>query len=370
MPSSPTQTQGPRPRGTLRRAAPLALAACAALAAGPGLPGAARANPFTLEPRRLALDVSFIFDMARNQWDVLGRYGPFSVNGQFTSQSVWAGLRYGIVEGLEAQLRAGYKVASYRADSFHLFPVAADRPSVAQLTDGVIDISGQEYGVGDIYAGLSYRPYARRVNLAVEAELKIPTGYRAPSGTLCANLTPEQTIDAVVRTVQNPAAPAVRPADFCSGSTLGDGQVDLLALLQLGKYIPQTRTFLRVDAGMNFRFQGPGQQAVAQVKLGENLFDVVFLTLGARLAYTVNTGEDIGTTINSKSPLAPARDYPGDLFLYDPARRDRSYLLIDAGVIWRITQAMELRGSYSRALWGRNFPEINSVALGFAALAL
>ena len=47
-------------------------------------------------------------------------------------------------------------------------------------------------------------------------------------------------------TLKAPQAPQVTARDICTGVTLGDGQVDWLLLGQLGKYIPQTRTFLRL----------------------------------------------------------------------------------------------------------------------------
>lgn len=330
----------------------------------------AAATPFTLPAHRLALDLSFGYDQARSQWTVGGDHGVFPLGGEFSSESLQLGVRYGILDGLEAQVRGAYKVATYTALPLHLFPAPAGAGQPGALTGQVFDFSGQEGGVGDLYLGLSYRPLQRAVNLALETELKVPTGYRAPSGTLCQDLPPDKVAAAVGQMSRDPAAGLLRPRDFCTGATLGDGQVDWLFLLELGKYIPLTRTFFRAETGMNFRFQGPGQQYLAAAKVGENIRDLLIFFAGARLAYTVNRGEGVGTTVNSSNPDAAPEDYPGLLLRFDAASRDHSFLFVEAGLILRLPQNVEVRGSYARALWGRNFPELNSVNLGVAVAAL
>lgn len=332
---------------------------------------AARATPFTLPRGKLAFDVSVSLDSGSSQWTDRGVYGPFPLNGRFASQTAQLNVRYGILDNLELAVRGTYKNASYDAAPIHLFPARTAMPTQAELTGDVIHFSGVESGFSDAYVSLSYRPVARAVYFAIETELKIPTGYRAPSGTFCDNIAPADALARVAATLKAPQTPQVTARDFCTGVTLGDGQVDWLLLGQLGKYIPQTRTFLRLDGGMNFRFQGPGQQAVGSFKIGENLFDRVLLFAGTRVAYTVNRGAVVGTTVNTTRPAARPEEYPIDgsgqlLLLAEEAVLDRSYLFVDAGVIVRFMPAMELRASYSRAVWGRNFPEVNSISLGAA----
>ncbi len=344
----------------------------------------AAATPFTLPERKLAVDLSYGFDEASTFWTVSGERQIFSLGGRFTASSVLAGIRYGIVDMLEGQIRTSYKAATYTASPIHLFPSAAPA-SAGQLTSGVINFSGQEAGLSDVYVGFSFNPLRRFVNLAIETEAKIPTGYRAPSGTLCSNLDPDTVRSLVRPSILDPSRPQVTPDLFCTGATLGDGQPDLLVALQIGRYIARTRTLLRGDAGMNFRFGGPGQQFIGSLKIGESIGDRLVLYGGARIAYTVNSGSPIGTTVDSALPEAPATAYPGDpvdrsrpqspddldkLLVYNVATRDRSFLFIDVGAILRLTTGLELRANYSRALWGINFPEVNSVQLGIAFLAL
>lgn len=341
------------------------------------------ANPFTLPERKLAIDVSYGFDSATSFYSVTGERQVFSLGGRFTASSVLAGIRYGILDMLEAQLRTSYKVPVYTATPIHLFPSPA-ASSAGQLTASTINFSGQDAGLSDVYVGLSFSPLRRVVNLAFEAEAKIPTGYRAPSGTLCSSLDPDTVRSLVRSSILDPSRPQVTPDLFCNGATLGDGQADVMLALQLGRYIARTRTLLRADAGMNFRFGGPGQQVIGNVKVGESIGDRLVLYAGARVAYTVNVGSPIGTTIDAAQPDAPASSYPGEpvdrsrpqspdeldrLLVYNVASRDRSYVFIDAGAILRLTGALELRVAYSRALWGINFPEINSLQIGFAFLA-
>jgi hypothetical protein len=343
--------------------------------------GLAHATPFTLPAGRLALDVNYIYDSGDHFWDGDGNHAVFSLAGKFSSNSAFVGLRYGVIDGLEVGLRTGYKSAVYTASPIHLYSTPIGFAPTGSLTSTIFNFSGQEAGIGDVYVGTSYRPINRSVSLAVETEVKVPTGYRAPSGTLCPNLPPEAVRELVRGSIRSPGQPQVTPDLFCTGATLGDGQVDWLLAVQLGAFISKTRTFIRADLGMNFRFQGPGQQLVSALKVGEDLLGRVVVYVGGRFAYTLNSGDPVGTTIDSALPEAPASAYPGapydptrnqrpedldKLLVYNVATRDRSYLMFDAGVIFRLAGTLELRFNYSRALWGKNFPEINSLSLGFA----
>lgn len=343
--------------------------------------GTAQATPFTLPAGRIALDVSYIYDSGDHFWDGNGSHAAFSLSGKFLSNSAFVGLRFGVFDGLEVGLRTAYKSAVYTANPIHLYSTPTGFAPTGSLTSTIFNFSGQESGLSDIYVGTSYRPINRRVSLAFETELKVPTGYRAPSGTLCLNVPPDAVRELVRSSIRSPGQPKVTPDLFCTGATLGDAQVDWLLAMQLGAFISQTRTFIRADLGMNFRFQGPGQQLVSAVKVGEDILGRVVVYVGGRFAYTLNSGDPVGTTIDSALPEAPASAYPGDpyeptrsqrpedldkLLVYNVATRDRSYLMFDAGVVFRLASALELRFNYSRALWGKNFPEINSLSLGFA----
>lgn len=378
-PRGPLARDTARPRLWLQRRGTLVFLAAALL-----LSTTARANPFTLPERKLAIDLSYGFDQASSFWTVGGERQDFSLGGRFMASSLLAGLRYGIVDMLEAQVRASYKSATYTATPIHLFPSPA-AATAGQLSASVINFSGQESGLSDLYFGLSFSPVRRYVNFGIETEVKIPTGYRAPSGTLCPNLDPDTVRSLIRKSILDPARPQVTPDLFCTGATLGDGQPDLLVSLQLGRYIATTRTLLRLDGGMNFRFGGPGQQVVGNLKVGESIADRLVIYAGARIAYTVNAGSPIGTTVDAALPEAAASAYPGDpvdrsrpqnpddldkLLVYNVATRDRSFLFVDVGAILRLTSGLELRVSYSRALWGINFPEVNSLQAGLAFLAL
>ena len=166
------------PLSSLAFGAAFAAALGVTLAVTIAVPGRAEATPFTLPAQRLAVDLSYNYDEAGSQWTVAQQHGPFPLNGHFSSSSVQLGVRYGILDNLEVQLRSAYKIATYYRQPDPPVQHPGTNPTPNVLDDQVFNFSGQESGVGDIYAGLSYRPFWRHVNAAIEAEIKIP--YRLP----------------------------------------------------------------------------------------------------------------------------------------------------------------------------------------------
>jgi len=321
----------------------------------------AAAGPWTLNRGRLAVDVGFDVFQASTEWLPNGRYVPFSLRGETVGGAVGIGLRYGVIDRLELSVQTAYKIVSYTADPVILSP-PADPTVPGALQRSVVEVSGRAHGLGDVYLGGTYNFLRRVIRLSGEVVLKIPTGYKSPRGNF--DVTPDQITD------------PLRALEGFGGRvkqdiTLGDGQADLMMLLQMGASIPRSRTFFRVEGGMNFRFNGPGHQAIAAGRVGQGIGSLLTLFVGTRAAITVNRGQPIGTTVTAIDPLLPADRYGGLTNLdLQTLTRDRSYVFVEGGLILRVLPSVELRATYSRVVWGENYSALNVVSIGTTLLVL
>lgn len=336
----------------LLRALPLALVLWA-------LPAPALAGPWTLPTGALVLDVRTSLQQAQNEWLVTGRFTPFSLRGEYLGTVVAVGARYGITDRLELALSIEAKALSYRADPVVLMPPPDGSPASA-YQQAVQEISTASAGLGDAYIASSYNFVRRAVLLAGELRAKLPLFYRAPQGNF--SYPKDQIPPEVLAHFAGPVK---------SDLSLGSGSIDLAALLELGAAIPALRAFVRADAGVNFRFGGPGQQFLAGLRLGESAGSVVTLVVGSQLAYTLNRGSLIGTTVNPIDAGVPASEYSGLKNLeLNNLSRDTDYVIVDGGVVFNLGRGFELLLDYSHVVWGRNIAEVRNLTLGISGRVL
>lgn len=338
----------PRPR-----IAAFALLAATLLGTG------AHAGPWTLERGRLAVDVGVDLAGSGDEYLDTSRRVPFSLRGRFFGAATTLGLRLGALDRLEFTAATSFKAVSYTADPVVLIP-PADPSNPGSLQRSVVELSGSAQGIGDLYLGASYNFLRTIVRMSGDLELKLPTGYSAPRGVF--EQTPDKIPPAALESVGGPVKQDI---------TLGDGQVDLRATLGAGTSLPDARLFLRADAGMNFRFGGPGHQAIGAVRIGQSPTRILTLLAGARVAWTINRGDPIGTTVLAVDPRLPADKYGGLTNLdLQPLYRDRSYVIVEGGAIVRITPTTELRATYGRVIYGQNYAALHMVNIGITVLAI
>ena len=317
-----------------------AVAAALALTALTVFPDPVDASPWTVPEDQTVLDVAYDFQFATHEFIPDGTFQRFPVDGRFVSNTLRIGARYGISERLEIGALANFKSVSYTAD-----PVILELPEEVTLQsarESIVDFNDNEFGAGDVLIGGRYNFVKKAFAAANELQLKLPTGYRTPQGTF------DQQTGAVADDV-----------------TLGDGQADLEDAILLGLFIPQSRTFARLDAGFRLRFGGPGHQVFGTAKLGQFIGKNVLLFAGVNGAYTVTEGEVIGTTfvatefdLTADELAAGQNVEPVDL------RLDKDWLQAEGGVLLVVARGVEVQAAYQRIVVGRNIPAINTFSVG------
>jgi hypothetical protein len=199
------------------------------------------------------------------------------------------------------------------------------------------------------------------VAIAAELRVKIPTGYAGPSGTFGAQ--PTSSSDFVAN-----AGRYVAPGNVRDDVTLGDAQVDLTPSVLFGMSFP-SRTFVRVDLGYNVRFGAAAHQFQSALRFGQLFGDVLFYGW-AQLTYAVTRGDLIGVSVAAIDPDLPASQYGGtNNLLLRELRLERDALDLGAGVIFRLTQQVEMNVGYARTVWGRNTAAADSFNVGLSVRA-
>ncbi len=272
-----------------------------------------------------------------------GTQQAFPLNGRFDSYFLQLNGRYGIGHNLELGLRTQFKGVSYTSDSVLLFDGDFGAADEAELRNSVFSFSRGAIGLSDIHFSLGYQHLDGAVRLASVAELKVPTGYQAPRATFRDD---------------DP-----NPDNLTDDVTLGDGQLDLLYSLQAGIFINKTLTLIELNAGYNARFNGPGHQGLAQIKLGQAIDEHIFFFISARGAMTLFDGDTLGDGFIAIDPSVDANAFTTDNITTIPLTRDRDYLFIEGGAILRFS-GRELIIQASRAILGANFPELTGVSIG------
>jgi hypothetical protein len=273
-------------------------------------------------------------------------------------------MRVGLTDRLELEVGLPLRLVSYRSDPVLLLP----RPAMSTEAEldfyqrNVLDLSRVARGLGDLTLAVRWRTPVRLLPLAVELRAKVPTGYAGPAGTFGDQPT-------TIEDFQRDLLRYVRPENVRDDVTLGDGQLDLQPSLLAGYAFP-TRTFVRLDLGVNLRLGGAAQQWVGALRAGQQLGPRVLLYAYAQTALSLNDGRIIGVSVAATNPDLPANQYEGtnNLLLRTP-RLERDNFDVGAGVIFRVLPEAELNFGYSRTLWGRNTALVDSFSVSLAVRA-
>jgi len=324
-----------------RHVSALRLASLATLAVL-AIPSTATAGPWGLPEGLFVLGVSGGAEFADEELLPDGTRQVFPLSGRFDSYHLDFEGRYGLSSVVEVGLKTQLKGVSYVSDPVLLAP-GVDAPGLRDYRQNVLSFNTGAVGVGDIWATVVYNHLSGGVQLSSALELKVPTGYQAPRETF---------IDAVKRQDQ-----------LGDDVTLGDGKVALAYRLQAGSFIGATGTLLQADAGYLARFNGPGHQAVAEVKIGQTVDEHLVFFVGADGALTLFHGQSLGVGLTAIDPTVDALDFEVSNVREIQIRLDQDVLRAFGGAIVRFG-GREVVLTASRVLWGANTPVFTGVFVG------
>jgi hypothetical protein len=305
-------------------------------------PSVAWSSPWTLPNDEFVLGLDYNLQLADEEFLQDGTLQQFPLDGQFESSSIRINGRYGFTEKFEGAFVATFKQVSYDSDPL-LLEVPED-PTRDNVNASILDFSRSNAGAGDLFLRGRYNFVRDSILITTETELKVPTGYEQPSGTFAEG--------------EQPSASTVE-----DDVTLGDGQTDLTQSMLFGAYIPASRTFMRLDVGYNLRFGTPGHQAVGLFSVGQFIGENVLLFASLDSAYTLFEGEDIGTSVITRTPEKGPGELAPDDIEEVPISLDRDWVKVEAGAILTVRD-IEVRLGYGQVVWGRNIPQILSFNLG------
>ncbi len=307
--------------------------------------GSAFASPWTLPKDDLSLSLGFDFQLATEEFQGDGSRREFPLDGEFTSQTLGIGLRYGFTDRLELEIDFALKSVAYKADPVVL-RLPTDTVDLQGARDAVYDFSDSAVGMGDIILSARYNLYRRPMGvISTETRAKLPGGYRAPGQTFS---TPD-----------NPN-PNAQEDDV----TLGDGQTDLEQSLLFGGYIPATRTFARAGVGVRLRFGAPGHQLIGDAKVGQFLGKSFVLFGGVRGAFTVIEGETLGKTFVVTRNNVTSQNIRDSDIRQDLLSLDKDFVQTEGGLLFILSGDAEMQVVYSYIPFGKNISAIHSVSVG------
>ncbi len=327
-----------------------------------GLPSVAWASPWTLPQHELVLATDFGFSASEAEFLNAGERQLYPLRGNFEQASLGLDVRYGFTDQFEMEARVTFKQVSFNIDPVILeispfvetdddgVPVSSggqtqvsDDATLEQVRASVIDFGSTQMGAADLEVAARYNLYKGWILVTPQLAAKIPLGYEGPRATF-------DQLDI--------GSPTIEVGDDV---TLGDGQIDLSVALLLGSYIPQTRTFLRADVGFNKRFGAPGDQVIANAKVGQFLLDRFVVFGGVRYAQTVLAGSSIGDTFVDTNPTQSAADYrfTGNVEIR-PLFLDRDFVTVEAGAIVNLDR-VELQVVYTDVIDGRNYADLSGI---------
>lgn len=304
----------------------------------------AHASAWVLDKGVFAIGLFAGASLASSEYLPDGRNQAFPLRGRFDSYHVQLDARAGLGHGFELTFKTLVKGVSYQADPV----ILSDQPAGASLSladarKGVFNFSRRALGLADIYLGGVYQHYKGAVMIASSLELKLPSGYVGPKETF------------------RDRSPL--PGQVADDVALGDAQVDLQYLLEIGWVIPRTRTFFALNLGYRARFNGPGHQALGELKVGQAIGKRFFVFASAETALTLFDGEVIGTTFVAKDPSQPAESFELSNLDTLKLRLDRSFVTVGGGVILKAA-SHEWVAQVHRVVWGRNYSELTQFSLG------
>lgn len=318
-----------------------ALSAIAGLVAI-GLSATAVASPWTLPQDELTLTMDQHFQHADYEYLPDGTRQSFPLDGTFRAQTLRLGARYGFSDRFEGAMSLNVSNVVYRADPVILedFDYA---PSAGEATEEILDFNSSQFGASDIFFSGRYNLIGGEVMLTTATTAKIPTGYDPPRGTV---FTDEQGRERIG-----------------GQATLGDGQADIMQSLLFGTVLHPTHTFVRAEAGLNYRFGAPGHQVIGDLRIGQFIGDSIVLIAGAKGTVTPLSGDVIGETLIAEDPYLSAAEFTSDNIRAEDLRLDRDAIDVVAGMLWSLGD-VEMTANYYYTPWGRNTAAVHSFTVG------
>jgi len=323
------------------------------------LPISASASPWTLKPGEVVVGTGFGYQFAGTEFLDSGGERPYPLQGDYRASSIYLSARAGFTDRLEFELSLPFSVVSYDSDTVILLDGGA-AGTIDYYQENTIQLDRTVAGLGDLLLTGRYRLGPRGPTAwALEVRLKTPTGYRGPQGTF--GERPE-SIQEFLDGIGN----FVRPDNVSDDVVLGDGQLDIYPSLLFGHAF-RNGTFLRLNAGYNFRFSGAGDQVGGAFRVGQRLGDRFLAYLAVQGAYSLERGRVIGVSVAAIDPLLPATEYGGtNNLLLREVRLDRDNLDVGGGFIFKYSPSVELNVGYQRTVFGRNISAVNGLSFTVA----
>ena len=315
----------------------------------------ASASPWVLPEGTTVLQLQYRTEFADREYLPDGTNQAFPLNGEFGAQSVELGLRTGLGYRFEASLMVIYKSIDFTADP--LFLTTENSSGETVPVSPIFSFSEQLEGLSDIYFALRYNAVDGPVKITSELELKVPSGYDKPEGTFeddAPTLSDPETSDGTIPEGELPIRDDL---------TLGDGQVDVTAQLLFGTYIPQSRTFAKANGGFRMRFNGPGEQVVWGLKVGQFIGEHIVLFSEVSGAHTVFKGDIVGKSFATRLPETPALGFPLANFDFIDLRLDKDVVDFSGGFLLKFDQ-YEVVVSGGKVIDGANVAELLFASVG------
>lgn len=317
------------------------------------LPLLAQASPWTLPAGSLVVTGRYDFAVADEEFLDERKAQVYSLNGRLQSSTYSIGARFGAAKGLEFEFDLPIKQVAYTADPV----ILVDGDNLDFFQENIINLNRSASGLGDLRFAGRYQLFRGQWVGALQVGAKIPTGYDRPQGTFGAN--PQSRQEFLDRIGE-----FVRPDRVSDDVTLGDGQVDADVGFLLG-WASSKGTFLRLDSLFRLRLGGAGDQLVSSFRVGQRLGQRLMFYVGADVEYTVFDGDLIGVSVAATDPTLPADEYGGlDNLLLRELRLERDQASLPVGLILRVTDVVEVNGSWANVFWGRNTAAANIFSLG------
>lgn len=317
--------------------------------------GDAWASPWVLPKGTTVLQLQYRTEFADREFLPDGDNQAFPLNGEFGAQSVELGLRTGLGYRFEASMLVIYKSVDFTADP--VFVSAQNSAGEVVPVTPIFSFSEQLEGLADIHFALRYNAVDGPVKITGELDLKVPSGYDKPEGTFendTPNVIDPETADGSIPEGEEPIRDDL---------TLGDGQVDVTAQLLFGTFIPQSRTFAKANGGFRLRFNGPGEQAVWGVKVGQFIGDHIVIFSEVSGTHTVIKGDIIGKSFATRFPETPALGFPLANFDFIDLRLDKDIVDVSGGFLLKFDR-YEVVVSGGKIVDGSNVAELLFASVG------
>jgi hypothetical protein len=310
------------------------------------VPSVAHASPWTLRQGEVALKLSTDVQFADREFVIERDLQRFPLDGRFWGGNFRTDLRYGISDRLEIGGSLAFAYASYSSDEVFFGEGTIDTSQTAGTAQSVraniLSFDQTAVGLGDLRLFVRSRltPMGRAV-VATEVGAKIPTGYRQPSGTFEDDSPAEGLTDDV---------------------TLGDGQMDLHAMLLTG-FSPTWDWFIRLDVGGRARFFGPAPQVIGAFKTGYRVTPGFLPYIFVDGQISVGEGRVIGQSFIANDPAISALDFEFSDVAQVDLTLDRSTVVPGIGAIFALGDR-DIDINYSYVVWGENTAQLHMFSVG------